>query len=106
MTTGEHGIEVNGCRYIGAEPEKPVIIGRERFLINSVSDGLHRLFGGPPPSGKTIQLLRRHVADKGWETRRGKSFDLVIHVDGEPTGHIARVTVELERFDPELAKRS
>jgi hypothetical protein len=36
--------------------------------------------------------------------RRSQSFEVMIHVDGEPTGHIARVTVELDRFDRDLVE--
>jgi hypothetical protein len=79
--------------HMPAQPEVLPIIGRERWLIDSL----------------TMQLrgaLRGHATTTpNLEGRRGGSFEVLIHVDDEPTGHVARVTVELDRFDTELAEK-
>ncbi|WP_028058305.1 hypothetical protein [Candidatus Solirubrobacter pratensis] len=62
------------------------IIGRERSLI----DGLTKMLRNS---------VRGHNISPISEQRRGSSFEVQFVVDGEITGHIARVTVELDRFE-------
>lgn len=76
------------------------IIGRERALIGGFTRALAKHVGGPPPSKKTTAELRRHNSGAVWDTMLGSAFEVqVVGPDGEPTGHVARVTVELERFE-------
>jgi hypothetical protein len=77
------------------------IIGRERALARALTKALQELVGGPPPSKQTLAQLRRHNSSHMWETPRGYTFEVQIvgpDYDG-PTGHIARVTVEIDRFE-------
>lgn len=80
------------------------IIGRERALVNALADAMSKVIGGPPPSRKTMDHLRRHASSKVHETRRGCSFEVQLTAleDGQPTGHIVRVTVELDRFERQV----
>lgn len=71
--------------------EKLPIIGRERALINALANEIWKLVRDP---------VRDPI-----EGRRDSSFEVLIHVDGQPTGHVARVTVELDRFDPDVTER-
>jgi hypothetical protein len=76
------------------------IFGRERALLDGLSQTLQGLIGGPPPSRRTLDAARRHNSGKIWPTDRGDAFEVqIVGPDGEPTGHIARVTVELDRFE-------
>jgi hypothetical protein len=68
------------------------IIGRDRFLIEKLTTQI-------------LDGVRGHATTKPLEGRRGNSFEVLIHVDGKPTGHVARVTVELDRFDVDLAEK-
>jgi hypothetical protein len=68
------------------------IIGRERALIDKLTKALRA----------GVQAQDQAISDWTPETKRGSYFEVMIHVDGEPTGHVARVTVELDRFDPDL----
>ncbi len=79
----------------------PNIMGRERALINGLSEALQRMVGGPPPSKRTIAELRRHNSSDMITTAAGCSFEVQIcdPDTGKPTGHIARVTIELDRFE-------
>jgi hypothetical protein len=70
------------------------IIGRERSLIDNLTK---KLRASSDDAGHA-------VSDWTPETKRGAYFEVMIHVDGEPTGHIARVTVELDRFDRDLVE--
>lgn len=73
-----------------SEP-KLSIIGRERYLMDQLT-----------------KLLADAADKKHWVSKpylnahRGGSFEVAIRVDGEVTGHIARVTIELDRFVPNL----
>lgn len=76
------------------------IMGRERALINGLANALSRSLGSPTPSKQTMAELRRHRSSKTWETSRGTAFEVQIHdPDGNATGHIARVMVDLDRFE-------
>jgi hypothetical protein len=80
------------------------IIGRERALLESLAKTLNKTIGGPPPSRATLAELRRHRAGVLWETDLGNAFEVqIIGPDGTITGHIARVTVELDRFEADWA---
>lgn len=68
------------------------IIGRERALIDKLVNNLRRANVG------------HSISDWTSETKRGACFEVLINVDGEPTGHVARVAVELDRFDSELVE--
>lgn len=59
------------------------ITGRDRFLMEKLAKHLHNSLRFPTEATD----LRRED--------RGVSFDVRLFVDKEPTGHIARVTVEL-----------
>lgn len=86
--------------------DKLPIIGRERALIDGLSKPLQALIGGPPPSHRTLAAVRRHHSAPIRETDRGNTFEVhLFDPDGEPTGMVARVTVELDRFERELASR-
>lgn len=76
------------------------IIGRERALIDGLTNALQRMVGGPPPSAKHIMELRRSNSSCPVPTDSGATFEVqIVGPDGEITGHIARVTVELDRFE-------
>jgi hypothetical protein len=77
------------------------ILGRERALLEALGEALSKVIGGPPPSRKTMDELHRHNSSKTWATRRGLAFEVQIvdPDDKRPTGHIVRVTVELDRFE-------
>jgi hypothetical protein len=60
------------------------IIGRERALIDGLAKLLHKA------------VVTRHEHTSIIESRRGSYFEVRISdPDGEPTGRVARVTVEL-----------
>lgn len=67
---------------------KLAIIGRERSLIDKLTRQLWNA------------TKRYHNYGVIHETRRGNTFEVQILVDDKPTGHVARVTVELDRFEP------
>lgn len=76
------------------------IIGRERALIDGLSNALQRMIGGPPPSKETLAEVRRHESMRPVETFLGNAFEVrLVGPDGEVTGHIVRVTIELARFE-------
>src|SRR4051812_5106258 len=75
----------NGPEVDTPEPtrEELPIIGRELALIDKLA--------------RTLQFeagMRGYAVTETTQHRRSESFEVMIHVDGEPTGHIARVTVE------------
>jgi hypothetical protein len=70
------------------------IFGRERALI----DGLAKVLKEAAWRGARFAKASHEVSSVS-ATERGAMFDVQIHVDGEPTGHIARVTVDLDRFE-------
>lgn len=75
------------------------IIGRERALIDALTKALNAVIGGPP-SHRTMAELRRHNSSAITQTARGNSFEIqVVGPDSKITGHIVRVTVELDRFE-------
>jgi hypothetical protein len=85
---------------VGETLRHKTIIGRERALIGALAKALNMTVGGPPPSRATAAELRRHRSSKTWETDLGTAFEVqIIGPDGRITGHIARVTVELDRFE-------
>lgn len=56
---------------------------------------------------KMARAVHREVAKLGdytpmTETERGYRFDVKAEVDGAPTGHVVRVTVELDRLEQGL----
>jgi hypothetical protein len=76
------------------------IIGRERALIEGLAKALNLTVGGLPPSKKTQAQLSRHNTGKLWETNLGNAFEVqLVDPDGAITGHIVRVTIELDRFE-------
>jgi hypothetical protein len=76
------------------------IIGRERALIDGLSNALQRMIGGPPPSKKTLAEVRRHESARVTPTNLGNAFEVrLVDPDGDVTGHIVRVTIELDRFE-------
>lgn len=80
---------------------KLAIIGRERYLIDQLTEALQKMVGGPPPTKRTLAFLRIPNSTRPMDTNRGSRFEVQIvdSDDGVPTGHIARVTVELDRFE-------
>jgi hypothetical protein len=80
------------------------IIGRERALLEALAKAINKTIGGPPPSRATEAQLRQHRASVVWETALGCAFEVqVVGPDGAITGHVARVTVELDRFEADWA---
>lgn len=76
------------------------IIGRERALIDGLTNALQRMVGGPPPSNRMLREARRHNSSRPTPTQNGNTFEVqIVDPSGEITGHIARVTVELDRFE-------
>lgn len=76
------------------------IIGRERALIDGLTGVLQRMVGGPPLSKAMFAEARRHNSSRSTPTHSGSTFEVqIVGPDGEITGHIARVTVELDRFE-------
>lgn len=68
--------------------EKPGIIGRERALMDKLAKLLHE------------GVAWRYEVTDVREDRRGSHFEVrVIGPDGEATGHIARITIELDRVE-------
>lgn len=88
-------------RELSAPEPQLSIMGRERALVDALTRGLQGMVGGPPPSKKTLEEVRRHNSSAQWPTRRGSAFEVQIcdPDDGKPTGHIARVSIELDRFE-------
>jgi len=85
-----------------SELRHKTIIGRERALIDSLTNALQRVVGGPPPSKTTLETLHRHQSGRTWQTALGGTFEVrLVGPDGDVTGHIVRVTVELDRFEAE-----
>jgi hypothetical protein len=83
-----------------SDSDKLGIIGRERALLDGLSNAMQSSIGGPPPSKKVLAELRRHNSSKIRPTSRGNTFEVqIVGPDGEITGHIAKVTVELDRFE-------
>lgn len=75
------------------------IIGRERALIDALAIAMNRAMG-QPPSKRTLAQLRRHGVSNLWTTPRGARFEVqIVGPEGDVTGHIVRVTVELDRFE-------
>lgn len=70
-------------------PEKPSLIGRDDVLVRRLAEQLRK---GGSYVGDFTDL--KPTAD-----RRGYSFEIDIHLNGSPTGHIARVIVELDRME-------
>jgi hypothetical protein len=84
----------------GNDARRLPIIGRESALIDALTRALNEAIGGPEPSKKTMAQLRLHESSRVIQTARGNSFEVRVHgPDHEITGHIVRVTVELERFE-------
>lgn len=64
------------------------IIGREQSLVDGLTKKIHRTVLKIGPSTD----LR--------ETRRGNAFEVaLVDEDDKPTGHVIKITVELDRFD-------
>jgi hypothetical protein len=64
-------------------------VGRDDFLMEQLAKKLL----------KEAQRWYDYTPLRRAASRRGYSFDVRITVDGEPTGHVARVTVELLHFE-------
>jgi hypothetical protein len=63
------------------------IIGREKALLGQLARSLYDT------------ARRHHNYGPIGERRRGYAFEVQILVDNEPTGHVAKVTVDLDRFE-------
>lgn len=73
---------------IGVASAKPSLFGRERALINALTDNIKK------------GVNRRHPVTDPTEQARGSWFDVQITDDKNvPTGHVARVFVVLDRFE-------
>jgi hypothetical protein len=59
------------------------IIGHERALADGLTKLLH------------ATVRRQHNYTSASDTAYGTRFDVELLVDGQPSGHIARVTVEI-----------
>lgn len=69
--------------------EKLPLIGRDRALI----DGLAKLVHDA--------VRKRHEYTDLYEGTRGCTFEVrVLDPDGDPTGRIARIAIELDRVEP------
>lgn len=69
--------------------EEPSIFGRERALMEALARAVH----------KTVHM--RGASTDLREEHRGYSFQVQIEVDGEPTGHVATITLTMDRWkDP------
>jgi hypothetical protein len=66
---------------------KPSIIGRERSLMDKLANEI------------VAAVQKRHPVTDLREDRRGSHFEVQITLDDEPTGHVARVTIELDRLE-------
>lgn len=98
----QRGGVVSGCEPFIAGERKLGIIGRERALIDGLSYAINHSIGGPAPSKKTMAELRRHNTGAVYQCPRGNTFEVqIVDPDGDLTGHVARVTVELDRFEPQ-----
>lgn len=64
---------------------KPSIIGRDRFIVDALANDL------------LTSVKTRFDHTDPTDTRRGSEFDLRL-----PSGHVVRVTVELDRYDPQV----
>lgn len=74
--------------------EQLPIIGREVALVTALAKKLRA----------ASKDADHAVSDWTPDTKRGVYFEVLIHHEREPTGHVARVTVELDRFDRELVE--
>jgi hypothetical protein len=89
---------------IGETLRHETVIGRERALIEALAKAINATVGGPTPSRKTQAQLSRHRVSRVWDTKLGNAFEVqVVGPEGEVTGHVVRVTVELDRFEAEKA---
>jgi hypothetical protein len=79
-------LRLNDSRVVDHEP-RPSTMGRDDYLIEQLAKRLRGRLGNP-----TTELSRA-------DSRRGYGFHVQIEVNGKPTGHIARVTVELDRLE-------
>jgi len=70
-------------------PVRLPLIGRDYVLIEKLAK---RVFRYPGPDKVTTDL-RRTSDGRGWD------FEVMIVFDGQPTGHIARVTIEMDRIE-------
>jgi hypothetical protein len=61
------------------------IIGRDRALVDAFAETLH------------AATRSRHDYSPLRETERGVTFEAMLLVQGAPSGHVVRVTVELDR---------
>lgn len=68
-------------------PNVPSIFGRERALIEAVAKQIHGA------------AKKRHRYTELKEERRGYTFEVQVEVDGEATGHVARITIDLDRLE-------
>jgi hypothetical protein len=102
MITGMDETRDEGTSVADASDERLPIIGRERALVDALSRALSEAVGGPAPSKRTTEQLGRHEHSRVWPTRRGCAFEVMLHGppgEGGRTGHVVRVTVELDRFE-------
>jgi hypothetical protein len=97
ISTAEEAQSMNDT---GETLRHKTIIGRERALVEALAKALNLTIGGPSPSKITQKQLSRHNTGKLWETPLGHAFEVqLVGPEGEITGHIARITVELDRFE-------
>lgn len=76
-----------------SEQEKLPLIGRDYALVENLAKQINK----QGLNGHSATNLSRDAA------RRGFEFLVQIHHEGKPTGHIARVSVTLDRVEQEPA---
>lgn len=67
--------------------DKPGLIGREDVLIKTLAKKML----------DAAKTSHDYTSLRSTDDRRGYSFEVLIRVSGSLTGHVARVTVELDR---------
>lgn len=78
--------------YVIKHPPRASTMGRDDFLIEQLAKRLQKDID---LWGDDIDTAKLERAD----SRRGYRFDVRVRVGGELTGHIARITVELDRLE-------
>lgn len=64
---------------------RPSIFGRDRYLVEQLTKLIHGT------------VKKQHSCTVIEETKRGETFRLrILDADDKPTGHVVRVTIELE----------
>jgi hypothetical protein len=84
-------LRLDDSRVVDHRP-RPSTMGRDDYLMEQLAKRLQKDID---LWGDDIDTARLDRAD----SRRGYRFDVRVRVAGELTGHIARVTVELDRLE-------